>query len=135
MLEESLQLKVKLESQIKFLKNHLKENKEISIPVSIEGMEMHFDPEILIKEKETELENVNMYYEEYLSVSKNIISVSQKISILRKEKKDEALFYYNGVPFEFKTKEILIKLEQELILLKKQHSELYNYLNTGEHIY
>lgn len=132
---DPLQLKKKLECELNTLKQYFEKNNSNSIPVLIEGIQMHFNPEILIKEKEAEIENVNLFYEDYLKVSDNIISVSKKIALLKKTSEAEVLFHYKGVPFEFKTDKILIELEEKLLLLKKQHSELYKYLKTGELTY
>ena len=135
MLEESLQLKERLNNEITILKNYFKSNKDDPIPVLIEGSQMYFDPEILIKEKENELKNVDMYYDEYLSVTNEIISLSKNVSVLGDSNEEEDLFYYNGVPFKLKVREILSKLEKDLELAKKQHAELYDYLKKGKKIY
>ena len=135
MLEESLRLKEKLKSEIKLLKGCFEENKESSLLVSIKGVEMYFDPEILLKEKEEKLKNVDMYYEEYLSISTKIASLSKNIAVLRESEKEEDFFYYNGIPFLFKVKDVLFKLEKDLDIAKKQHSELYTYLKKGKSTY
>lgn len=135
MLEESLKLKEKLKNEIAILKNYFESNKDKPIPVLIEGVKMYFDPEILIKEKEEELKNVDMYYDEYLSVANEIISLSKNISVLGDSNEEEDIFYYNGVPFKFKVREILSKLEKDLEIAKKQHAELYDYLKKGKITY
>ena len=78
-----LQLKEKLEYELNCLKQYFEVKKNGSIPVLIEGLQMHFDPEVLIKEKEAEIKNVDLFYEDYLKVSEEIISVSKKIALLK----------------------------------------------------
>lgn len=127
-------LKDLIKEQIDYLKS-LDKNKSVEIKVGEQEFPMYVDVEILIKEKESELENAQMYIDEIVQVRAEMEQQIKKLNYLNSLTDSTITLYLDGIPFDFQRDKVIESLKKEMAINEKNLKELLVYTEIGKQIY